>query len=456
MLMKLILGIFIQVCASRRISGVERHYRDRLSEKLRPLRYLTGAKPALSVSQIYEEKKKDDLENFKAELDLNPFGIHRDDLIGNDSIDEEPRDFVPDSFVYSVKNKLGIKMEPMAVDEDDFEENSPSADSAPEESSDNDQSESDKSENDNDSLLDIEYSDIPDVLTPKYLAHNITAFHSSVRKCLTLHMRANPGNEKPFNQIIDDCIGPDAIYMKRYYNDIVFLIRKYLTDSIMNKLSIGFCDKEFSICVEFYKTIWLFAEMNYDINASLNANGEPLEELLGVQKLKFLYSLSLEFISDYQKLRDQVRIEREMISHLLQVNREQYEMEFVPPKHEADDNDNLPSQNKGHGKRKKEQVNNDEISEADSEHELVGKNSEPTISMLVNDFINDDSDNEKISEPETPTESLVDTRRENLNSKGAGSQPMDPAELDRINEQAHALLHTKKKGSKVNVPKSKF
>lgn len=435
---------------------------------MRPIRHLVGEDQKM-VGNVYEEQKKDKKELIWGELDKNPFAISMDDTVGNDSINEKPRDFQATSYVRRVKTKLGMDVAPLMAEEDDFEEEK-DADEPPEDEEEQNaaeeetetenaaEEEENETENaENKSFLDIEYGEIPESLTYDYLSRNITSFHDNVKRCLILHMRARPNQQRPYRQIVDDCVGPNALYLRRYYNDIVFLTRKFMTDSIMNKLALGFCDKDFNICVEYYRAIWLFAELNYNVKASLQANGEPLEELLGLQKLQFLYSLSMEFIVQYKQLRDQIDKERQTMNHLLRVRLQQYNMEYLPTQvkseessEEDSDNDNEPF-TKGLPAQTPNDENDDRVDDTPQITEHV---QDPLLKIEPRD---DDGPSNAGSESEQVEQTVIDTRREEFTPASNGSiLPSSPEELDRINEEAHALTKTRKKMSKVKKPDQKF
>jgi hypothetical protein len=451
------LWLFLQVVAARIESTLAKHYRENLEEKMRPIRHLVGESTKAAGS--YEERKWDKMEVILGELDRNPFGISRDNTVGNDSVNDLPRDYQTSSYVRRVKTKLGMSVASTIQDEDEFEDDK-EADQPVEDDEEQQTAEEDDEPNEdsaNQSLLDIQYTDIPDVLTFDYLSQNITSFHESVKRCLTLHMRANPRQIRPYKQIVDDCVGPNALYLRRYYNDIVFLVKKFLTDSIMNKLALGFCDKDFNICVEFYRAIWLFTELNYDIKETMQANSEPLEELLGLQKLQFLYSLSLEFILQYTQLRRQISKEREMINHLLKIRLEEYNLDFLPPKDNAkeeesdedSDEDNKP-------RRKKAQQKDQDDNDSDEPEQTLAVRFKEPDPLLKVEPREDDNDQDANTEPEKDSGSVIDTRKENVMEPQTSLLPSTPEELDRINEEAHALQKQKKSLSKVKVPQQKF
>lgn len=56
------------------------------------------------------------------------------------------------------------------------------------------------------------------------------------------------------NEIAADCIGEKGIYLKKYYNDIMFLIKKFFMDNIKENL-IKYGKGVFLEGVEYFKAI---------------------------------------------------------------------------------------------------------------------------------------------------------------------------------------------------------
>lgn len=73
------------------------------------------------------------------------------------------------------------------------------------------------------------------------------------------------------NDIVADCIGNHGIYLTKYYNDILFLVKKFFIDSIKENL-IKYGKGVFLEGVEYFKAIQLFTELGYNIRDTIKVN----------------------------------------------------------------------------------------------------------------------------------------------------------------------------------------
>ena len=173
-----------------------------------------------------------------------------------------------------------------------------------------------------------ELIEIPEKLSHKYLSQNITDFHLHIKGCIEVHFTANPKDQISLDLIIDDCVGDKGEKLLRYYNDIKFLMKKFLMKEIQDKLFTGSCDDNILYCIDFYKEIQLFMELDYEIKNSMNENYEVMELLVGKEKVDFFFFISSEVISDYKVLKDELRGHQLFLVHFIKLKRHQYTQDY--------------------------------------------------------------------------------------------------------------------------------
>lgn len=67
-------------------------------------------------------------------------------------------------------------------------------------------------------------------------------------------------------------------------------------------MSNGACDEAILACIEFYKAVSLFVEMDYDIKGSIKANAEDFLKDMGVDNLQF-FNMEIDgAITEYLQL----------------------------------------------------------------------------------------------------------------------------------------------------------
>ena len=63
------------------------------------------------------------------------------------------------------------------------------------------------------------------------------------------------------------------------------MIKKFFVSSVEEILSNGICDNDLNSCVEFFKAVSLFSEMNYDVNDSIKNNLDVFLKSMGLDKI---------------------------------------------------------------------------------------------------------------------------------------------------------------------------
>lgn len=179
------------------------------------------------------------------------------------------------------------------------------------------------------SFFDAPIAPVPEFLSVDYLKANITDFHTSVKGCLDDHFKRDVQDQIQLKLIVQDCAGKKGDTLTRYYNDIKFLIKKYLYETIIQTLRKGYCDEDFNSCMEYFRSIQVFVELNFDIASSIDANFDILESIMGVDKLQYLKSLTVDVIGEFNELRIELRRQQEFLLHYFRLKREQYGQEYA-------------------------------------------------------------------------------------------------------------------------------
>ena len=177
---------------------------------------------------------------------------------------------------------------------------------------------------------------IPFTITYEYLKHNITDFHAHVKDCLDQHFRTPAESQVELKFIVQDCAGERGIRLTRYYNDIKFLIRKKFYDEMKKTFKKGYCDEDINICLEYFRAVQLFIELNYDVGESLNVNFQELETLITLPKLKLFNGLFSENLEEYNNIRIELKKAQGFLLQLFRNSREKYAQEYGEPEAEDD------------------------------------------------------------------------------------------------------------------------
>lgn len=175
--------------------------------------------------------------------------------------------------------------------------------------------------------------EIPEVLTRIWISRNITEFYDGVKECVSEHFKATPDEVLPFADLMDDCLGPSGKRLRAYELDINFLMKKFFVDKIFARLVDGFCDGDFTACVEFYRAVQLFLELEFDLKKTLTANRDSMLDTIPEDKLNFFVELSSQEIHEFKVLRVELSEKKAFLQNFLHVKKGQYAHDYpLPPK----------------------------------------------------------------------------------------------------------------------------
>lgn len=86
------------------------------------------------------------------------------------------------------------------------------------------------------------------------------------------HFMRGKTEQIPLSEIVEDCIGEKGIYLRKYYNDIKFLMKKFFIQEVKKVFESPVCDDDIFACMIFFRQINLFTEMDFDVLESTKAN----------------------------------------------------------------------------------------------------------------------------------------------------------------------------------------
>ena len=233
------------------------------------------------------------------------------------------------------------------------------------------------------SFFETKIEPIPFTITYDYLKHNITDFHDHVKTCLDEHFRTPAESQIELKFIVQDCAGERGIRLTKYYNDIKFLIRKKFYDEMRKTFKKGYCDEDINICLEYFRAVQLFIELNYDVGESLNINFQELEKLITLPKLKLFNGLFSENLEEYNNIRMELKKAQGFLLQLFRNRREQYAQEYEEQDAEDDGTIELMGQkfdkdgnlvvenNIDKEEESSEELDEDEIKERKKVHGLI-------------------------------------------------------------------------------------
>lgn len=161
--------------------------------------------------------------------------------------------------------------------------------------------------------LDRELSDRSDYSSIEKLNNEIEDLHNNIKHCFDEEFEASPAEIMAFTDILTKCVGENYSIVIQTYQRILFQVKEITKERIKNSMREGFCDDCLFMCIEFFKAIELFIELDYDITKSLEFNQKELERKISPVKLDYLIQISDDKLEDYDQIRENLVKEREFI-----------------------------------------------------------------------------------------------------------------------------------------------
>ena len=161
--------------------------------------------------------------------------------------------------------------------------------------------------------LDRELSNRADYSSIEKLNNEIEDLHNNIKRCFDEEFNHSPEEIMAFTDILTKCAGENYSIVIQTYSRILFQVKEITKERIKNSMREGFCDDILFMCIDFFKAIELFIELDYDITKSLEFNKKELERKISPIKLDYLIQISEDKLEDYDNIRENLVKEREFI-----------------------------------------------------------------------------------------------------------------------------------------------
>ena len=161
--------------------------------------------------------------------------------------------------------------------------------------------------------LDRELSDRSDYSSIEKLNNEIEDLHNNIKHCFDAEFEASPAEIMAFTDILTKCVGENYSIVIQTYERILFQVKEITKERIKNSMREGFCDDILFMCIDFFRAIELFIELDYDITKSMEFNKKELERKISPVKLDYLLQISMDKLEDYDVIRENLVKEREFI-----------------------------------------------------------------------------------------------------------------------------------------------
>ena len=148
--------------------------------------------------------------------------------------------------------------------------------------------------------------------------------HKNVKLCIDSEFDKDKEQMLAFKDILRGCVGDNYSIVLKFYDDINSYIRELTKDHIKCKLRNGFCDDNLIECLEYFQTIELFIDKDFDLMKSLEFNKAELSRKIGTRLLSQLMKVTEDELEDYNIIREDLLDERKFLNEYFTERYEEY------------------------------------------------------------------------------------------------------------------------------------
>lgn len=138
--------------------------------------------------------------------------------------------------------------------------------------------------------------------------------HKNIKLCIETEFQKDIQTISDFPTILRGCVGDNYSIVLRFYDNINQYIRELTKDNIKSQVRTNFCVQNFIPCLEFFKTIGMFIDMDYDLIKSVDMNINELNRKIGERVVRTLMDITHQELDDYVAIRTYLLEERKFLN----------------------------------------------------------------------------------------------------------------------------------------------
>lgn len=179
------------------------------------------------------------------------------------------------------------------------------------------------------SMVDTKIVDESYNMSIEVVRNQIIDLHKNVKLCMDLEFSKEPNEIMDFDAIIEACAGDNFSVILRYYEEMSFAVKEVIKEKIKAGLGNGFCDNILFMCIQFFKMVNLFIDLDYDLMKSLELSNSDLKRRITKDKLETMIDVTKTQVSDYEALKQHMADERSFMASYFNEKKELYENKYA-------------------------------------------------------------------------------------------------------------------------------
>ena len=138
--------------------------------------------------------------------------------------------------------------------------------------------------------------------------------HKNIKICIEREFKKEKEDIAQFKTILRTCVGDNYSIVLRFYDNINQYIRELTKDNIKSKVRTNYCVVNLVPCLEFFKIIGMFIDMDFDLLKSVDININELNRKIGERIVKNLMEITHNELGDYVNIRSYLLQERNYLN----------------------------------------------------------------------------------------------------------------------------------------------
>ena len=138
--------------------------------------------------------------------------------------------------------------------------------------------------------------------------------HKNIKLCIEREFAKEKEDISDFSTILRSCVGDNYSIVLRFYDKINQYVKELTKDNIKGKVSTNFCVVNLLSCLEFFKIIGMFIDMDFDLLKSVEINIKELNRKIGERVVKTLMDITHGELDDYVAIRTYLLEERKFLN----------------------------------------------------------------------------------------------------------------------------------------------
>ena len=156
------------------------------------------------------------------------------------------------------------------------------------------------------------------------IREEISDIHKNIKLCIDEQFEKEPDEMIPFEDVMEMCTGHSMIILTKFYDDILKEIKEMTKEKIKSDMEPGYCDNILFECIEFFRILDLYIELDYDLVVAFEINRNNILRVISRERFEDLTGIMSGKVDDYNTIRVNLIEEKRYFESYLKEKKEEY------------------------------------------------------------------------------------------------------------------------------------